>query len=96
MKGSTFKRCGCRDESGKQLGVRCPKLNGRGHGSWWARFDVPPAAGREIEALFQVSTATARRDIDDLARRHLALRVHGGAVLPRPVPDLTMLDISGP
>ena len=32
MKGSTFKRCGCRDESGKQLGVRCPKLRGRGHG----------------------------------------------------------------
>jgi hypothetical protein len=51
MKGSTFKRCGCRDESGKQLGVRCPKLNGRGHGSWWARFDAPPAADQKRTQL---------------------------------------------
>jgi hypothetical protein len=26
MKGSTYKRCGCRGEDGKQLGARCPKL----------------------------------------------------------------------
>src|SRR4051794_36521804 len=42
MKGSTFKRCGCRDpETGKQLGSRCPRLRRRTHGKWWARYDVP-------------------------------------------------------
>jgi DeoR/GlpR family transcriptional regulator of sugar metabolism len=35
--------------------------------------------------MFQVSTATARRDIDSLARRGVAVRVHGGAVLPETV-----------
>jgi DeoR/GlpR family transcriptional regulator of sugar metabolism len=39
-------------------------------------------ACHDVQALFHVSTATARRDIDDLARRGLAVRVHGGAVLP--------------
>lgn len=40
MKGSTYKRCGCRDEDGKQLGARCPKLRRRDdtwnprHGAW--------------------------------------------------------------
>lgn len=33
MRGSIFKRCGCRDEDGKQLGPRCPKLR-RKDGSW--------------------------------------------------------------
>jgi hypothetical protein len=32
-RGSIFKRCGCRDESGRQLGPRCPKLR-RKDGSW--------------------------------------------------------------
>jgi DeoR family transcriptional regulator of aga operon len=39
---------------------------------------------QEIQVLFQVSTATARRDIDHLARRGIGVRVYGGAVLPEP------------
>jgi integrase len=44
VKGSTFKRCGCRDENGRQLGARCPKLTRKGHGAWWGRYDAPRAA----------------------------------------------------
>jgi integrase len=49
VKGSTFKRCGCRDpETGKKYGEsKCPRLYSdkradRGHGRWWGRYDVPP------------------------------------------------------
>ncbi len=39
----------------------------------------------DVQLLFQVSTATARRDIDSLARCGVAVRVHGGAVLPETI-----------
>ena len=41
MKGSTFQRCGCRDENGRQRGAQCPLLGRKGHGGWWFRYDVP-------------------------------------------------------
>src|SRR4051812_15340808 len=52
MKGSAFKRCGCRDpETGRQLGAHCPKLSRRTHGKWFGRYDVPgPAGGRRRQA----------------------------------------------
>jgi DeoR/GlpR family transcriptional regulator of sugar metabolism len=36
----------------------------------------------ELETRFGVSPMTARRDLDELARRGIARRTHGGAVLP--------------
>jgi len=36
----------------------------------------------EIETRFDVSPMTARRDLDELARRGLVRRTHGGAVMP--------------
>ncbi len=41
MKGSTFKRCACKDEDGRQLGKACPKLRGTRHGSWYYAARVP-------------------------------------------------------
>jgi integrase len=48
VKGSTFRRCGCRDpETGKQYPRgKCPRLLSnkradRDHGSWWGTFDAP-------------------------------------------------------
>lgn len=44
-----FKRCGCRDDTGKLLGSRCPKLHrGNGswnpsHGTWYGQAELPPA-----------------------------------------------------
>src|SRR5665647_1402306 len=49
MKGSTFKRCGCREElpggkpgKGKPLGDKCPALGKSSHGSWFYRADIGP------------------------------------------------------
>jgi len=40
VKGSTFRRCGCRGDAGKPLRA-CPRLGKeRGHGSWFYRADV--------------------------------------------------------
>ena len=46
---SRFKRCGCRDDTGKRLGARCPKLrraNGAwnpAHGTWVGKAEIPAA-----------------------------------------------------
>ncbi|MEV5828906.1 site-specific integrase [Spirillospora sp. NPDC052242] len=46
MRGTTFKRCGCRNpETGKKFALgACPQLAKRNHGYWWARYDAPPGA----------------------------------------------------
>ena len=42
--GSVYKRCGCVDPvTGRQLGRRCPRLAGRGHGSWYIELELPAA-----------------------------------------------------
>ncbi|GAA2456230.1 tyrosine-type recombinase/integrase [Actinomadura vinacea] len=49
-KGSTFKACGCRDEAGRLLGTRCPRLrrsDGRwttSHGKWKYQLELPLTA----------------------------------------------------
>ncbi|UQA94548.1 site-specific integrase [Streptomyces halobius] len=43
MKGSTHRRCYCRDpKTGKPLGKSCPKLSSRKHGSYSIRQELPP------------------------------------------------------
>ncbi|WP_406861454.1 site-specific integrase [Streptomyces sp. HUAS MG47] len=43
MKGSTHRRCYCRDpHTGKPLGKNCPKLSSRKHGSYSIRQELPP------------------------------------------------------
>ena len=50
MKGTTYKRCGCRDTNGKLLGKTCPKLRRPGgswnpnHGVWYLQIELPPRA----------------------------------------------------
>lgn len=48
MKDPTYKRCKCRDQDGRELGARCPKLrrtdaswNPR-HGDWYFALELPP------------------------------------------------------
>src|SRR5690242_2451103 len=46
-KGTTFKRCGCRDTGGARLGKDCPKLKRRNgwnpnHGTWHYQLELPP------------------------------------------------------
>ena len=51
MKDPTYKRCRCRDEGGRELGPRCPKLRradgswSARHGTWYFRLEMPPGPG---------------------------------------------------
>jgi hypothetical protein len=39
-----YKRCSCRDlRTGRAVGVRCPRLRERGHGSWYFSVELPAA-----------------------------------------------------
>lgn len=58
MKGSTFKRCGCREElpagtpgEGKLVGDKCPALAKSSHGTWFYRTDIgrDPLTGKRRE-----------------------------------------------
>ncbi|MFG2676182.1 tyrosine-type recombinase/integrase [Streptomyces sp. NPDC048445] len=43
MKGSTYRRCSCRDpKSGKELGTSCPKRNSRNHCTYSVRQELSP------------------------------------------------------
>lgn len=43
MKGSTYRRCSCRDpKTGKELGMSCPKRNSRNHCTYSVRQELPP------------------------------------------------------
>ncbi|TGB05756.1 site-specific integrase [Streptomyces sp. MZ04] len=43
MKGSTYRRCSCRDpRTGKELGTSCPKRNSRNHCTYSIRQELPP------------------------------------------------------
>jgi integrase len=46
-KGRVYRRCSCRGEDGRQLGVHCPLLlSNRKHGTWSFAVDVPSVDGR--------------------------------------------------
>jgi len=56
VKGSTYKRCGCLDEDGKQLGARCPKLrrrdgswNPRHRSTWYYQVSYPGRDGKRVQ-----------------------------------------------
>lgn len=46
QRGRVYRRCACRDATGKQLGARCPKLAGARHGRWAFAVDMPSLDGR--------------------------------------------------
>jgi len=60
VKGSTFKRCGCTDASGKPLGDACPRLKSRNHGTWYYAADLPPHPGQRRRYKRQGGFATRR------------------------------------
>ena len=44
-RGRVYRRCACRDATGKQLGARCPDLEHRRHGRWAFAVDLPTTDG---------------------------------------------------
>ncbi|MFD5252878.1 tyrosine recombinase XerC [Streptomyces bobili] len=76
MKGSTHRRCYCRDpHTGKPLGKKCPKLSSRKHGSYSIRQELPPRADgtrRSFNRAGYDSLKAAQADLDHV-RALLAL-----------------------
>lgn len=57
MKGSTYKRCKCRDDDGKEFGAQCPKLRRKDgswnprHGTWYYRLELDAGPGGKRRTL---------------------------------------------
>ena len=85
-RGTTFKQCGCRDEStGRLLGRTCPKLRrGNGwspaHGTWYYQLELPPRADGTRRPPLRRGGFTAKHDVGtelDQARDLLAIAAPG-------------------
>lgn len=63
MKGSVFKRCGCRRSDGRKLGRGCPNLKRPGHGSWNYAVEVEPTHNGKRRVVARAGFAT-RRDAE--------------------------------
>ncbi|MGY5058405.1 site-specific integrase [Streptomyces sp. 900105755] len=76
MKGSTHRRCYCRDpKTGKPLGKKCPKLSSRKHGYYSIRQELPPredGTRRSFSRAGYESLKAAQADLDHV-RSLLAL-----------------------
>ncbi len=73
MKGSTFRRCACRNpETGKQYGQSCPKFRQKRHGVWNLRQELPPKIldDKEVRRTFRrggyESAENAQSDLDKI------------------------------
>ncbi|MEV0277822.1 site-specific integrase [Streptomyces sp. NPDC050610] len=68
MKGSTHRRCYCRDpHTGKPLGKKCPKLTNRKHGTYSVRQELPPredGTRRSFSRAGYDSLKAAQADLD--------------------------------
>ncbi|WP_043265434.1 tyrosine-type recombinase/integrase [Streptomyces sp. CT34] len=68
MKGSTYRRCSCRDpKTGKELGTSCPKRNGRNHCTYSIRQELPPredGSRRSFARGGYTSLKAAQADLD--------------------------------
>jgi integrase len=67
------KRCGCRDESGRQLGAACPKLRQRHHGSYEAALRIDTSTGRRKLHRSGFESAGARDEFEDQVRELVRL-----------------------
>jgi hypothetical protein len=70
LKGSTHRRCYCRDtHTGKPLGKQCPKLSSRKHGSYSIRQELPPredGTRRSFSRADYDSLKAAQADLDHI------------------------------
>ncbi len=79
MKGSTYKRCKCRDDNGKELGQSCPKIRRKNgtwnprHGAWYFRLETEAgknAKRRTVRRGGFNSQDDAQRALDEAKVKH--------------------------
>jgi integrase len=71
-RGRVYRRCSCRDETGKQLGQSCPRLATDGkHGTWYYAVDMPSEVGkrRTMRRGGFSTKAAANRALADVTSR---------------------------
>ena len=66
MKGSTYRRCYCRDGNGRALGKACPQLSSRRHGVWAVRQELPPREDGSRRSFSRSGYDTAKDAQGDL------------------------------
>ena len=83
--GVIFKRCGCRDTSGKRFEQHCRHLSERGHGTWYFHCSVTNLVGRKERARRggYPSQAAARQARDEYLARSAADRTADGWTVER-------------
>ena len=81
MKGSTFKRCGCTDEAGRQLRSQCPKLANRRHGTFGYADRIDTSTGRRL--LQRLGFATRADAEHALTHVHDLVKLAGADVAAR-------------
>jgi integrase len=81
MKGSVYKRCGCRGADGKQLGASCPRLKAAGHGAWYAAIELPPGPnGKRSQHRRRLDGVRTKAEAFDALRDLLRRSGHGQLV----------------
>jgi integrase len=75
VKGSTYRRCYCRDGDGKALGKACPQLTSKRHGVYAVRQELPARAdgGRRSFSRSGYASAKDAQEALDRVRALLAL-----------------------
>lgn len=95
--GTTYKQCGCRDDNGRRVGQKCPRLRrkdgawSRDHGNWYYQLELPPHPdGTRRTPLRRGgfgSQATAQHELNQ-ARELLAIPPPGDLEARRRIADL--------
>lgn len=70
--GSISRRCRCRDENGRDLGMQCPKLTKKRHAKWTVRQELPAGADGK-RRMFRRSGFEVKDDAQDALDRVRAL-----------------------
>lgn len=80
MAADVYRRCGCRDEGGRQLGTRCPKLADSKHGSWgfYVSAGVDPITGKRAQV--RQSGFRTQKDAQK-ARNEVAVKLDRGTYI---------------
>lgn len=78
MKGSTYRRCYCRDDDGKALGKTCPQLSSRRHGVYAVRQELPARGDGTRRSFSRSGYDTAKKAQEDLDRVRALLDLPDG------------------
>jgi len=95
--GTTYKQCGCRDDAGRRLGQKCPRLRrsdgawSRDHGRWYYQLELPPQPDGTRRTPLRRGGFASQKDTQrelNQARELLAIPAEGDNDARRRIADL--------